>query len=117
VVGSSNPTEIEIDIKPGSNQNTINLKSKGVVPVAVLTTGDFDATAIDPDTAQFAGATPRYWSFKDVDHDGEDDIIFHFRTQELALDQNSTEATLTAELLTGEEVYGTDEVRIVPSKK
>lgn len=106
-----------IDIKPGGEQNNINLKSKGVVPVAVLTTDTVCAEMIDPDTVDFAGAAPQHWSFEDVDNDGDDDIIFHFRTQELALDKNSTEATLTASLLSGEEVSGTDEVRIVPSKK
>jgi len=111
------PIEVQIDIKPGSDQNNINLKSKGVVPVAILTTGNFDAATIDPATAKFAGAAPEHWSFEDVDDDGDDDIIFHFRTQELDLDQNSTEATLTAQLLTQEDVSGTDEVRIVPSKK
>ena len=109
--------EVTIDIKPGSNQNTINLKSKGVVPVAVLTADGFFADTIDPETALLAGATPEHWSFEDVDDDGDIDVIFHFRTQELALDQNSAEATLTAELLTGEEVSGTDEIRVVPSKK
>jgi hypothetical protein len=109
--------EVIIDIKPGSEQNNINLKSKGVVPVAVLTTDDFDAATIDPDTAQFAGAAPEHWNLEDVDGDGVDDVIFHFRTQELELDQDSTEATLTAQLLTQEEISGTDEVRIVPSKK
>jgi hypothetical protein len=110
--------EVMIDIKPGSEQNSINLKSKGVVPVAVLATDSICADMIDPGTVDFAGAAPQHWSFEDVDNDGDDDIIFHFRTQELLdLDQNSTEATLTAQLLTGEEVSGTDEVRIVPSKK
>jgi len=109
--------EVIIDIRPGSNQNNINLKSKGVVQVAVLTTDSICAEMIDLGTVEFTGATPRHWSYEDVDDDGDDDIIFHFRTQGLALDQNSTEATLTAQLLTGEEVTGTDDVRIVPSKK
>jgi hypothetical protein len=116
--GGGGPITVQIDIKPGSDQNNINLKSKGVVPVAVLTTGEFDAATIDPATAEFAGAKPEHWNLEDVDGDGDDDIIiFHFRTQELELDQDSTEATLTALLLTGEEVSGTDQVRIVPSKK
>ena len=102
VVGSSDTIEVEIDIKPGSDQNSINLKSKGVVPVAVLTTDDFDfdAATIDPATIEFAGAAPVRWKLTDVDDDGDDDMILHFRTQELDLDQDSTEATLTAHLLT-----------------
>jgi hypothetical protein len=109
--------EMMIDIKPGSDQNCINRGSRGVVPVAVLTTGDFDVCMINPDTAQFAGAWPERWKLVDVDDDGDDDLLFHFRTQDLNLLDSSTEATLTADLFTGEEVFGTDEVRIVPSKK
>ncbi len=109
--------EVQIDIKPGSEQNSINLKSKGVVPVAVMATEDFFVDMIDLGTVDFAGAEPVNWSFEDVDEDGKDDIIFHFRTQELDLDQNSTEAMLTALLLNGDEISGTDEVRIVQPKK
>ena len=72
---------------------------------------------IDPSTVDFAGAEPVRWNFRDVDADGDEDIIFHFSKQELDLDKNSTEATLTACLLNGDEVSGTDGVRIVPSKK
>ena len=117
---SGGPIEVQIDIKPGSDQNSINLKSlksKGVVPVAVMTTNEFVAATVDPATALFAGAEPVRWKLEDVDDDGDDDLIFHFKTQELDLNPDSTEATLTAELLTEESVSGTDEVRIIPSKK
>ena len=119
---------IAIDIKPGNDENNINLKSKGVVPVAVLTTDEFDAATVDPTTAQFAGAAPERWKLEDVDDDGDDDLMFHFRTQELDLNQDSTEAMLTAQLMSltakstaqvsgGTTVSGTDEVQIVSSKK
>jgi hypothetical protein len=36
-----------IDIKPGSDPNSINLGSRGTVPVAILSTQDFDATTVD----------------------------------------------------------------------
>jgi hypothetical protein len=114
--------EMTIDIKPGSEQNTINLKSKGVVPVAVLTTDGFDAATVDPVTVQFAGAAPVKWKLGDVNDDGDDDMLFHFKTQELNLDQDSVEATLTAQLIDEMSenpivVSGTDEVRIVPANK
>lgn len=119
---------VAIDIKPGDDQNNINLKSKGVVPVAVLTTDDFDAATVDPATVEFAGAAPEHWGLEDVDNDGDDDVIFHFRTQELDLDQDSTEAILTAQLtgqmttrstaqVSGGTISGSDEVHIVSSKK
>jgi len=111
--------EVEIDIKPGGNPNNINLKSKGVVPVAVLTTNGFDASTIDPDTVEFAGAKPVRCTLCDVDGDGNEDMLFHFKTQELFekdLNEDSTEATLTG-TAGGNPIAGTDKVWIVPRKK
>jgi hypothetical protein len=39
-----------VDIKPGSCPNPVNVKSKGVLPVAILGTEVFDVTTIDPTT-------------------------------------------------------------------
>jgi len=108
---------VDIDIKPGSDPNSINPNSKGVVPVAVLTTGDFDATTVDPDTVVFAGASPLRWAMEDVDRDGDIDLLFHFKTQELGLDEGSTEATLTGATHGGTSIQGTDTVNIVPKGK
>jgi hypothetical protein len=69
--------EVDIDIKPGSDPNSINLESKGVVPVALLTTDDFDASTVDPVTVEFAGASPLRWVIEDVDGDGDVDLLFH----------------------------------------
>jgi len=109
---------VEIDIKPGSDPNSINLKSKGMVPVAVLTTKEFDANTINPSTVVFAGAQPVRCTLEDVDGDDDMDMLFHFNTQDLNLDENSTEATLTGD--TDEppiQVEGTDTVNIVPKGK
>jgi hypothetical protein len=106
--------EVDIDIKPGSCPNSINLKSKGVVPVAVLTTPDFDASDVDPETVLFAGASPVRWTMEDVDGDGDMDMLFHFKTQELNLVSGSTEATLTGYTTWGNPITGTDSVKIVP---
>jgi len=107
--------EWPIDIKPGSDPNSINLKSKGVVPVAVLTTDLFDAATVDPDTVQLEGVDAVKWTMDDVDGDGDLDLLLHFSTQELAvvLDAFSTEATLSGETYDGETFSGTDSVRIV----
>jgi len=110
-------TDVEIDIKPGSDPNSINLKSRGVVPVAVLTTDDFDATTVDPVTVMFAGASPLRWAMEDVDDDGDEDLLFHFKTQELELNGDSTEATLTGSTYSGQSIQGTDTVNIVPKGK
>ena len=44
---------IELDIKPGSDPNSVNPESMGVIPVAILTTGIFDSTTVDPATVNF----------------------------------------------------------------
>ena len=54
---------------------------------------------------------------KDADKDGDKDMLLFFKTQELNLDEDSTEATLTGVTKNGEKIVGTDEVRIVPHKK
>ena len=108
---------VEIDIKPGSDPNSINLKSKGVVPVAALTTEEFDASTVGPNTVAFAGAEPVRCTMEDVDGDGDTDLLLHFRTQDLDLDENSTEATLTGETTDGMPIEGTDSVNIVPKGK
>ncbi len=106
-----------IDIKPGSEPNSINLKSRGVVPVAVLSTEDFDASTVDPITVKFADASPVKYRMEDVDLDGDLDLLLHFRTQDLNLNENSTEATLTGRTYQGKDIQGTDSVRIVGKRK
>jgi hypothetical protein len=39
---------VALDIKPGSCPNPINIKSKGVLPTAIVGTSCFDVTQIDP---------------------------------------------------------------------
>ncbi len=109
---------VTIDIKPGGDPNSINLESQGVTPVAVLTTDDFDAGTIDPDTVLFAGASPVRSTMEDVDGDGDDDMLFHFKTQDLKnLNEDSTEATLKGETRGGTLIEGIDSVNIVPKGK
>jgi len=109
------PTLVSVDIKPGSYPNSINLGSKGVVPVAVLTTSEFDASTVDPSTVVFAGAYPVRWVMQDVDYDGDMDMLFFFKTQDLtSLSSASTDATLTGATYIGQPIQGTDTVNIVP---
>jgi hypothetical protein len=116
-IAESITLEVTIDIKPGGGPNSINLGSKGVVPVAILSTPDFDATtAVDPQTVLFADTAPVKWAQEDVDGDGYNDLILHFDTQNLNLTGSSTEATLTGQTTDGFLITGTDLVRIVPIK-
>lgn len=111
----SNDQIVTIDIKPGSNPNSINRKSKGKVPVAILSSPTFDATAIDRNTVLFAGASPLPIgkSPKDVNGDGLLDVVLHFKTRDLDLQRSDTEACLHGYTLDGQEFEGCDSVRIV----
>ena len=54
---------------------------------------------------------------EDVDNDGDYDMMFHFKTQELDLTKESTEATLEGETIDEIQIKGTDSVNIVPKGK
>ena len=108
---------VNIDIMPGSDPNSINLKSKGKVPVAILTTEVFDAYGVNPVTCKIAGANPLRWNMEDVDNDGDYDLLFHFMTQELELKKESIEAALECETYDGAPIIGIDSVNIVPKDK
>jgi len=117
---------VDIDVKPGSDVNPLNLNGNGVVPIAVLTTDDFDATTIDPSTV-LAGvngdnAAPHHnGHVEDVDGDGDLDMVFHFREWELGIDSSTAEALdivpllLTGVTISGVFFEGTDTVRINPN--
>jgi hypothetical protein len=68
----NNFIDVFIDIKPGSCPNPLNVKSKGVLPVAVLGSADFDVSTIDPATVRLSregveGEVPLLrWSYEDV---------------------------------------------------
>jgi YVTN family beta-propeller protein len=97
--------QIEIDIKPGSDRNPINLKSKGNIPVAILSSDTFDATQVNWETVRFgpSEATEKHQRVhvKDADYDGDMDVVLHFKTRDTGILCGDTEATLTGETFSG----------------
>lgn len=123
VSGSGNgPEEIQIDIKPGSYPNSINLGSKGVVPVAILSSADFDATTVDPDTVVLAGAgvavrgkgNKSLAHEEDVNGDGLMDLVCQVETENLDPGLQTGSAILNGETYDGILFEGSDEIIIVP---
>ncbi len=118
---------IEIDVKPGSDPNSINPRAAGVVPVALLTTSvadgdavDFDAWDADPATLAFgpagAGIVHAQGHAEDVDGDGDLDMVVHFRVRATGIACGATEAELTGETFGGRAFAGSDAIRTTGCK-
>lgn len=114
---------IDIDIKPGSYPNTINLGSNGVVPVAILSSASFDATQVDADTVDLAGAgvavrgkgNNTLAHEEDVNADGLMDLVVQVETENL--DPGTfQDGGAVLQVKDGETVLyeGWDEITIVP---
>jgi hypothetical protein len=108
---------LEIDIKPGSDPNAINPSAIGVVPVAILTTDDFDAVQVDATTLAFgpdgAGIAHQQGHVVDIDKDGDTDLVVHFKTKETGIKCGDTQGILFGETLGGQAVTGSDTLSTV----
>jgi hypothetical protein len=118
-------TLVSIDIKPGGYPNSINLSSRGLVAVAVLTTDSFDANLFTPEMAHLSDAasmdegcmngTYVRWSREDANGDGRLDLVFFFNIQSLDFTASTTAATLMAQGSYGTDtlhIMGTDTVKV-----
>jgi hypothetical protein len=127
------PIPVYVDIKPGSCPNPLNSKSKGVLPVAICGTPDFNVMDIDPETILLAGVPPIRYAYEDVatpfmgdlcdchdlNGDGYMDLTLKFKTQHIVAiigtttDREWRTLTLTGNLIGGEPFEGQDCVWIV----
>lgn len=105
---------VSIDVKPGDHPTSLEPKREGMVPIAVLSSKEFDATSVDLSSIR-AGATgvegTMFRSMKeDVDHDGDVDLMILFRVAELALTCNSKGITVKGKTAQGLDFEGTETV-------
>jgi hypothetical protein len=114
------PLQVVIDIKPGSDTNSINPRSNGRIPVAILTTGTFDATTVNPTKALFGRtgteAAPVHAALEDVNGDGKLDLVLHFNTQATGIPCGNTSAFLTGDTRGGQAIEGSDSIQTVGCK-
>lgn len=118
---------VAVEVKPGeTGAAALNLRSNGLLPVAILSTDAFDAQQVDGDTVLFgdpvliadgaAPVAPDRWSFDDVDGDGKLDLALKFSMQELlasmVVADTTVEGYLAGETLSGAVIAGRDAVRI-----
>jgi probable HAF family extracellular repeat protein len=112
--------EVTIDIKPGGNSNCINSRNRGKIPVAILSTKDFDAPSqVDKKSLTF-GSTGDEESLafcnrfsRDVDGDGLKDVVCYFSTQSTGFSCADTEGILRGRTVDDTPIEGSDSIKIV----
>ena len=120
------PTEVGIDIKPGSDPNAINCRAArgGLIPVAVLGSDTFDVGSLDASTLRFGspstvigggGATLAHADghLDDVNGDGYLDLVGHFPAADAGFVAGDVEGVLVGQTTGGDLVAGVDAVKIV----
>ena len=120
---------VPVDIKPTSCPNPLNVKSQGLLPVAICGTDTLDVTQIDPTAVRLEGVAPLRWELEDVatpyvpflgkkecsdcteeGPDGHLDLTLKFAIQEVVAalgpveDGDCRVLTLTGVLILGEDV-------------
>jgi hypothetical protein len=131
------PEIVDLDIKPGTCPNPLNLKEKGAVSVAVLGSADLDVADINVSTLRLAGVPAGKSMIEDVaapfdgddcgcttdGPDGYDDLVLKFRAPDLSATVGSAffkeeqVLTLTGNLVDGTPIEGSDCIVIVGAPK
>lgn len=126
VIGDDAPTvqQVAIDIKPGSGDYApINLKSKGKIPVAIISSPLFEALNVDVNSLTFGANGDEESLVKcnytgdDVNGDGHLDRICHFDNQLTGFDETSLEGVLRGTTLDGKPFEGRGFLKVVPKSK
>lgn len=115
--------EVTVDVKPDSDDNTVNPRGRGLIPVAVLQTDDLDPSRVDVASLQFGspavvddggGATPAHAGhLENVDDDGNADLVVHFPTRAAGFEVGDETAVLVGETTDGTPLRGSDAVTVV----
>jgi methionine-rich copper-binding protein CopC len=116
--------QINIAIKPDSGEYApINPKSKGSIPVALVSSAEFNALGVDYGSITF-GADGTEASLlrcaregEDVDGDGRPDLMCHFDSQTANFEPGDTEGIVMGKTTAGRRFEGRGHIRIVGGKR
>ncbi len=113
----------KLDVLPGTADNAINLRRRGVVPVALLSSSSFDATKVDYRLLCFGDAeapsqrdcseSDGHRHSEDVNGDGRPDLLLHYDTQQTGIDDADTRACLSGRLPNNSTFESCDNIRVV----
>lgn len=102
---------VDVDVLPGDSANQVYPNQTGKLPVAVLSSGVFDATQVDPATLRFGvgqAASDDAPVVSDVDGQFGRDATVRFAVAESGIVCNDTEVSLSGETYAGEQFVGSD---------
>jgi hypothetical protein len=116
--------QINIEIKPGSDALApINPRSNGKIPVALLSSSEFDAMNVKTESLTF-GATGDEnsrshcsQSGEDVNGDGRLDLVCHFENQKAGFAKGDTEGIVRGKMKWGTSFEGRGFLKAVPEKR
>jgi hypothetical protein len=120
--GKCRSLTVDIDVKPGSDTNSINLNGHGVIPVAINGSAGFSVLDVDfgslllegLEVGVKCGRGPQC-GLEDWNQDGFLDAVCHFEDNVQNWAGGETVATLTGQLFDGTLIEGTDSNRLVPN--
>ena len=120
VVKSAGKLVVAIDIGPKSDADRINPNSTKNINVAVFSRDGLDANTIDLNSVRFGStgteATPVNVFLRDVDGDGQRDLVFRFQIQDTGIVCGDTLARLTGQTFGGDSIIGSSPIRTVRCK-
>jgi hypothetical protein len=119
--------KVDIDIKPNNRDNPINIDNNGwgQVVIAIMSTEDFDATTIDPETVMVEDAPiaargnsgrRKAYANRDVNKDGINDMVVHVVRKMVGAERGRDIWKLEGETYDGVKFWGKDTVLYVPKQ-
>jgi hypothetical protein len=114
---------VEIDVKPGNENNCINPASRGVLPVAIFGSDVLDVAQVDQGSLNLDGLDVRVKGNQYPQCHGQYlrgdeymDLVCHFSMDGSPWSGEESSAVLTGSLLDGTLIAGEDEVCLVPRR-
>jgi hypothetical protein len=108
---------VPIDIRPHAFPNPIEVKDKGVIAVAILSTATFDARTVMPASVRFgpqgASEISGHERFEDVNGDHRPDLVLQFRIPETGILCGQVSAGILGKTMKGVTIEGKDSILTV----
>lgn len=115
-LAASQALQVPIDVKPGDTPTTLERERGGHLPVAILSTAQFDALTVDPTTVRVGPtgteAEPARTMRSDVNGDERVDLQLLVRMEDLQVTCATKVIKVTGKTMTGTDIEGSEVVTV-----